>query len=94
MIISYGRNFWAMSLGMFLFMVSFNLILPELNQYITMLGGQNQKGLIITLFTISAAISMTYMFLMKSTNAMILDGLYHIVGSTIAACVLFALGVC
>jgi MFS family permease len=46
-----------MSLGMFLFMVSFNLILPELNQYITMLGGQNQKGLIITLFTISAAIS-------------------------------------
>lgn len=57
MITSFGKNFWAMSLGMFLFMVSFNLILPELNQYITMLGGQNNKGLIITLFTISAAIS-------------------------------------
>lgn len=42
---------------MFLFMTSFNLILPELNTFITELGGGNQKGLIITLFTISAAIS-------------------------------------
>lgn len=38
-------------------MISFNLILPELNSYITEMGGENQKGLIITLFTISAAIS-------------------------------------
>lgn len=42
---------------MFLFMTSFNLILPELNQFITDLGGASQKGLIITLFTISAAVS-------------------------------------
>lgn len=44
-------------LSMFLFMTSFNLILPELNQFITELGGADKKGLIITLFTISALIS-------------------------------------
>ncbi|MFN5910148.1 MAG: MFS transporter, partial [Bacteroidota bacterium] len=37
-----------------------NLILPELNDFITLLGGEDQKGLIITLFTISAAISRPY----------------------------------
>ncbi len=51
------KNFWILSGAMFLFMTSFNLILPELNTFITELGGGNQKGLIITLFTISAAIS-------------------------------------
>lgn len=51
------KNFWILSCAMFLFMTSFNLILPELNTFITELGGGNQKGLIITLFTISAAIS-------------------------------------
>ena len=51
------KNFWILSCAMFLFMTSFNLILPELNTFITDLGGGNQKGLIITLFTISAAIS-------------------------------------
>lgn len=38
-------------------MTSFNLILPELNQFLTNLGGSSQKGLIISLFTISAGIS-------------------------------------
>ena len=56
----YSRNFWLMSVAMFLFMTSFNLILPELNDFITLLGGEDQKGLIITLFTISAAISRPY----------------------------------
>ena len=42
---------------MLLFMMSFNLILPELNDFISRLGGQDHKGLIITIFTISAAIS-------------------------------------
>jgi len=46
-----------MSAAMFLFMTSFNLIMPELNQFITALGGADQKGLIISLFTISAGIS-------------------------------------
>lgn len=53
----YSKNFWVLSFAMFLFMTSFNLILPELNQFITDLGGANHKGLIITLFTISAALS-------------------------------------
>ncbi len=53
----YSKNFWILSFAMFLFMTSFNLILPELNHFITDLGGANHKGLIITLFTISAAVS-------------------------------------
>jgi MFS family permease len=46
-----------MSLSMFFFMMSFNLIMPELNGYLTALGSSDLKGLIITLFTISAGIS-------------------------------------
>ena len=38
-------------------MTSFNLIMPELNQFITALGGEEYKGLVISLFTISAGIS-------------------------------------
>lgn len=57
MLVNYSRNFWFMSLSMFLFMTSFNLILPELNNFITDLGGEAQKGLIISLFTISAGLS-------------------------------------
>ena len=53
----YGKNFWILSLSMFMFITSFNLIIPELNQFITLLGGAEHKGLIISLFTISAGIS-------------------------------------
>lgn len=53
----YSKNFWALSLGMFLFMTSFNLIIPELNNFITQLDGEEYKGLIIGLFTITAALS-------------------------------------
>lgn len=56
-IVGYSKNFWAISLGMFLFMTSFNLIIPELNNFITQLNGEAYKGLIIGLFTITAAIS-------------------------------------
>jgi MFS family permease len=42
---------------MFFFMTGFNLIMPELNNFITNLGGENHKGLIILLFSISAGIS-------------------------------------
>lgn len=38
-------------------MASFNLIIPELNDFLTNLGGIGQKGLIITLFTISSGIA-------------------------------------
>jgi len=53
----YDKNFWLLSFSMFFFMASFNLIIPELNGFITNLGGAEKKGLIITLFTISAGIS-------------------------------------
>lgn len=48
-------------------MASFNLILPELNDFITNLGGRNYKGLIIALFTISAAISRPFSGKMADT---------------------------
>lgn len=55
--LNFGKNFWLLCLSMFFFMAGFNLIMPDLNQFITNLGGENQKGLIITLFTISAGLS-------------------------------------
>ena len=39
------------------FITSFNLFLPELNEYISNMGGTKQKGLIFFLFSISAALS-------------------------------------
>lgn len=54
---NYDKNFWLLCFSMFFFMASFNLILPELNGFITNLGGAEHKGLIITLFSISAGIS-------------------------------------
>ena len=53
----YSLNFWLTCLSMLFIMISFNLIMPEMNGIITDLGGGNKKGLIITVFTISAAIS-------------------------------------
>lgn len=53
----YGKNFWLVCFSMFLFMASFNLILPDMNDFITILEGAHLKGLIITLFTISSAIA-------------------------------------
>ncbi|MBI1837046.1 MAG: MFS transporter [Flavobacteriia bacterium] len=38
-------------------MTSFNLIIPELNDFLSKLGGENQKGMIFILFTLSSAIS-------------------------------------
>lgn len=42
---------------MFFFTASFNLIIPELNEFITQLDGAHLKGIIIALFTVSAGIS-------------------------------------
>lgn len=44
-------------LSMLLFVTSFNLILPELNQFITNLGSPENKGLIYTFFAISSLLS-------------------------------------
>lgn len=50
-------KFWLLSLSSFLFFASFNLIIPELPDYLTSLGGGNHKGLIIPLFTLTAGLS-------------------------------------
>jgi MFS family permease len=54
---NYSKNFWIICWSMFLFMTSFNLIIPELNDFITGLGGADKKGLIFVLFTLSSAIA-------------------------------------
>ncbi|WP_262713332.1 MFS transporter [Algoriphagus aquimarinus] len=41
----------------FLFFSSFNMIIPELPDYLTSLGGEDYKGFIIALFTLSAGLS-------------------------------------
>ncbi|WP_201979271.1 MFS transporter [Hymenobacter rubidus] len=50
-------GFWLMCLSSFLFFASFNLLLPELPDHLTRLGGGQYKGFIIALFTLTAAIS-------------------------------------
>jgi MFS family permease len=53
----YSIGFWLMCLSSFLFFLSFNLLLPELPDHLTQLGGGEYKGFIIALFTLTAAIS-------------------------------------
>jgi MFS family permease len=53
----FSRNFWILSFAMFFFMLSFNLVMPELNAFITDLGGAEYKGFIIALFTIAAGLA-------------------------------------
>lgn len=51
---TYGSNFWKLSFSMLLFTTSYNIVIPEMNAFLTDLGSPNLKGLIIALFTISA----------------------------------------
>ena len=55
----FERNFWIICFALFFFIVSFNIIIPELNDYLSSLykNGEYLKGLIIFLFSLSAAIS-------------------------------------
>jgi MFS family permease len=53
----FSKNFWILSFAMFFFMMSFNLVMPELNAFITKLGGAEYKGFIIALFTIAAGLA-------------------------------------
>ena len=46
-----------MCLSSFLFFLSFNLLLPELPDHLTRLGGGEYKGFIIALFTLTAGLS-------------------------------------
>ena len=53
----YTLNFWLLCASSFLFFSSFSMILPELPDYLASLKGQEYLGLIVSLFTLSAAIS-------------------------------------
>lgn len=53
----FTKQFWQLSISVFLFFVSFNMIVPELPNFITKLGGKDYKGWIITMFTIAAGLS-------------------------------------
>ncbi|WP_345146126.1 MFS transporter [Flavobacterium ginsengiterrae] len=53
----YSLQFILLCLSSLLFSSSFNMIIPELPSYLSSLGGAEYKGLIISLFTLTAAIS-------------------------------------
>jgi MFS family permease len=50
-------QFFVLCLSTALFSASFNMIIPELPDYLTDLGGAEYKGLIIGLFTLTAGLS-------------------------------------
>jgi MFS family permease len=54
---TYSASFWILCAHMLLFFVSFNLLVPELNDYLTSLGGEDLKWLILGLWTLSAGIT-------------------------------------
>ena len=53
----YTLQFGLLCASSFLFFMSFNMIIPELPDYLSSLGGADYKGLIIALFTVSAGLS-------------------------------------
>lgn len=53
----YTSQFWTLCISSLLFFASFNMIIPKLPAYLTSLGGAEYKGLIISLFTITAMVS-------------------------------------
>lgn len=53
----YSTQFWLVCTSSLMFFASFNMIIPELPSYLTSLGGAEYKGLIISLFTVTAMLS-------------------------------------
>lgn len=53
----YTLPFNLLCLSSLLFCASFNMIIPELPNYLSQMGGAEHKGLIIALFTLTAGIS-------------------------------------
>ena len=48
----YSLNFWLLSISSFLFFGSFNMVLPELPDFMRTIGGEEFIGLHITFFYI------------------------------------------
>ncbi|MFN3378730.1 MAG: MFS transporter [Runella zeae] len=53
----YNLQFWLLCLSNFLFSASFQMMIPELPDYLSAMGGQQYIGLIIALFTLTAGLS-------------------------------------
>src|SRR5690606_41827470 len=53
----YTLPFILLCLSSLLFCASFNMIIPELPNHLSRMGGAEHKGLIIALFTLTAGIS-------------------------------------
>lgn len=53
----YTYSFLILCISHLLFAASFTMIIPELPAYLTSLGGEDYKGLIISLFTLMAGLS-------------------------------------
>ncbi|HKZ36607.1 MAG TPA: MFS transporter [Chryseolinea sp.] len=53
----YNSQFWLLCISSLLFFASFNMLVPELPEYLSSLGGAEYKGFIISLFTLTAMIS-------------------------------------
>ncbi|MDX1629295.1 MAG: MFS transporter [Fulvivirga sp.] len=54
---TYNLQFWLLCLSSYLFFASFNMIIPELPDYLRSLGGEDYLGLYISLFTLTAGLS-------------------------------------
>lgn len=53
----YNLQFGLVCMSSLLFSASFNMLVPELPQYLSDMGGAEYKGLIVALFTLTAGIS-------------------------------------
>lgn len=53
----YTTQFWLICASSYFFFASFNMIIPELPAYLTSLGGEQYKGLIISLFALTALVA-------------------------------------
>lgn len=56
----FSPNFWKLCFSVLLFTTSYNLVIPEMNAFLTDLGSPHLKGLIIGLFTISSGLIRPY----------------------------------
>jgi MFS family permease len=53
----FSLQFWLLCISSLVFFCSFNMLISELPDYLSSLGGAEYKGLIISLFTITAGLS-------------------------------------
>lgn len=53
----FSFQYWLLCISSLVFFASFNMLIPELPDYLSKLGGAESKGLIISLFTLTAGLS-------------------------------------